>query len=157
VIFTTFGEKGLRKITTKSSADVIKSWKESYEIRKAYQEFNDDHFSSQIFQRSWSKRPSDEQLAFTISVIKYTFNPNIYSIQIQDEYIRRYMKKALEEMNAGEKIKFLVEEFEEQEKVGEEEEEEEEETGREEREGREDEGERGKEREEVVAEGSTIR
>ncbi|CAG8773345.1 8660_t:CDS:2 [Dentiscutata erythropus] len=93
VIFTTFEKKGLPKITTKFSADAIKSWKESYEIRKSYQEFNDDQFSSQVLQRSWSKRPSEEQLAFTIFVIKYIFNPNIYSIQIKDEYICHYMKK----------------------------------------------------------------
>jgi predicted DNA-binding protein (UPF0278 family) len=99
-------------------------------------------------------------LAFTISVIKYIFNPNIYSIQIKDEYIRRYMKKILEKMNAGEKIKFLIEEFEveaEEEEEEEEGEEKRQETEREEREGREGEGRKGEgEREEVVAEGSVI-
>ncbi|RHZ53706.1 hypothetical protein Glove_438g19 [Diversispora epigaea] len=100
-IFMTFGENDLPKITTKSSADVIKNWKEC-----------------------WTSRPSEEQSAFTISVIKYIFNPNIYSIQIKDEGIRHYMKKTQEKMNANEKIQFLEEEFNEEEKEGEEEDEE---------------------------------
>lgn len=91
----TFGESDLPKITTKSSADVIKNWKESHKIKNAYRKFNDDVFCSQIFQRCWTARPSEEQSAFTISVIKYIFNPNIYSIQIKDKCIRRYMKKTL--------------------------------------------------------------
>jgi hypothetical protein len=91
----TFGESDLPKITTKSSADVIKRWKESQEIKNAYQKFNDNVFCAQVLQRCWTARPSEEQSAFTISVIKYTFNPNIYSIQIKDKYIRRYIKKTL--------------------------------------------------------------
>ncbi|RHZ90209.1 hypothetical protein Glove_4g6 [Diversispora epigaea] len=120
----TFGENDLPKITTKSSADVIKNWKESYEIKNAYRKFNDDVFCSQILQRCWTSRPSEEQSAFTISVIKYIFNPNIYSIQIKDEGIRHYMKKTQEKMNANEKIQFLEEEFNEEEEEGEEEDEE---------------------------------
>ncbi|RHZ85938.1 hypothetical protein Glove_58g13 [Diversispora epigaea] len=123
-IFMTFGENDLPKITTKSSADVIKKWKESYEIKNAYRKFNDDVFCSQILQRCWTSRPSEEQSAFTISVIKYIFNPNIYSIQIKDEGIRHYMKKTQEKMNANEKIQFLEEEFNEEEEEGEEEDEE---------------------------------
>ncbi|RHZ85196.1 hypothetical protein Glove_70g12 [Diversispora epigaea] len=123
-IFITFGENDLPKITTKSSADVIKNWKESYEIKNAYRKFNDDVFCSQIFQRCWTSRPSEEQSAFTISVIKYIFNPNIYSIQIKDEGIHHYMKKTQEKMNANEKIQFLEEKFNEEEEEGEEEDEE---------------------------------
>ncbi|RHZ87421.1 hypothetical protein Glove_35g35 [Diversispora epigaea] len=123
-IFMSFGENDLPKITTKSSADVIKNWKESYEIKNAYRKFNDDVFCSQILQRCWTSRPSEEQSAFTISVIKYIFNPNIYSIQIKDEGIRHYMKKTQEKMNANEKIQFLEEEFNEEEEEGEEEDEE---------------------------------
>ncbi|CAG8825359.1 25425_t:CDS:2, partial [Dentiscutata erythropus] len=78
VIFITFGKKSLSKITTKSLADIVKNWKESYKIRKAYQEFNDNQFSSQI----------------------------------KDEYIHHYVKKILKKMNAEEKIKFLIKEFE---------------------------------------------
>ncbi|RHZ86320.1 hypothetical protein Glove_52g123 [Diversispora epigaea] len=100
-IFMTFGESNLPKITTKSLADVIKNWKEC-----------------------WTSRPSEEQLAFIISVIKYIFNPNIYSIQIKDE----------EKMNANEKIQFLEKEFNEKEEEGEEEDEEGEEEKKEEKE-----------------------
>ncbi|RHZ46077.1 hypothetical protein Glove_636g2 [Diversispora epigaea] len=123
-IFMTFGENDLPKITTKSSADVIKNWKELYEIKNAYRKFNDDVFCSQILQRCWTSRPSEEQSAFTISVIKYIFNSNIYSIQIKDEGIRHYMKKTQEKMNANKKIQFLKEEFNEEEEEGEEEDEE---------------------------------
>jgi hypothetical protein len=91
----TFGESDLPKITSKASADVVKRWKESQEIKNAYRKFNDDVFCAQILQRCWAARPSEEQSAFTISVIKYIFNPNIYSIQIKDKYIRRYIKKTL--------------------------------------------------------------
>ncbi|RHZ85417.1 hypothetical protein Glove_66g56 [Diversispora epigaea] len=123
-IFMTFGKNDLPKITTKSSADVIKNWKESYEIKNVYRKFNDDVFCFQILQRCWTSCPSEEQSAFTISVIKYIFNPNIYSIQIKDEGIRHYMKKTQEKMNANEKIQFLEEEFNEEEEEGEEEDEE---------------------------------
>ncbi|RHZ84777.1 hypothetical protein Glove_75g3 [Diversispora epigaea] len=123
-IFMTFGKNDLPKITTKSSTDVIKNWKESYEIKNAYRKFNDDIFCSQILQRCWTSRPSEEQSVFTISVIKYIFNPNIYSIQIKDRGIRHYMKKTQEKMNANEKIQFLEEEFNEEEEEGEEEDEE---------------------------------
>ena len=91
----TFEESDLPKITSKYSADVIKHWKELQEIKNAYRKFNDDFFCAQILQRYWTARSSKEQSVFTISVIKYIFNSNIYSIQIKDKYIRRYIKKTL--------------------------------------------------------------
>jgi hypothetical protein len=100
-IFEIFGESNLPKITTKASADQIKSWKESPKIKEAYKKLNenigdeDETWCARIIRRSWTKFPSSEQAAFTISVIKYIFNPNIYSIRINDKDIRNYMKKVL--------------------------------------------------------------
>ena len=133
------------KITTKATANVIKQWKESYKIKSAYRKFNDSDFCSKFFRNCWSKRATKEQMAFTISVIKYIFNPKIYSIQIKDEFIRHYMKKTLKLMDENKKIQFLQEEFDEEEEREEEKEEEEEEEER-----------REEIRDEIVAEGSAI-
>ena len=87
------------EISTKSSADEIKTWKESQEVKAAYLKLNEpkglsgETFSNQILKKIWAKNPSDEQTTFTITVIKYIFNTKIYSIKIKGGYIRTYMRK----------------------------------------------------------------
>jgi hypothetical protein len=99
LIFSTFGERNLPKITTQSTADEVKRWKDSYEIKDAYKKLNEDTnlqdetWCSRIIQRSWTHHPTNEQAAFTLAIIKYIFNPKIYLIKVTDKDIRPLMKK----------------------------------------------------------------
>ena len=98
-VFKAFGQDNLPEISTKSSAEEIKRWKDSKEVKTAYLKLNEtkgllgETFCSQILKKIWAKNPSDEQTTFTIAVIKYIFNTKIYLIKIKGGYIRSYMKK----------------------------------------------------------------
>jgi hypothetical protein len=89
----------LPKINTRASAQDVKNWKESAKTKNAYLKLNEstghenETVCSIILQRSWTKHPTSEQMSFTFAIIKYIFNKNIYSIKIDDNDIRRYMKK----------------------------------------------------------------
>jgi hypothetical protein len=84
---------------TQSTAEEVKAWKDSFEVREAYKKLNEgtrlqnETWCSRIMRKSWAHHPTDEQAAFTLAIIKYIFNPKIYSIKLTDHEILPLMNK----------------------------------------------------------------
>ncbi|RHZ79380.1 hypothetical protein Glove_148g5 [Diversispora epigaea] len=94
---------------------------------------------TKIMEKIWekSKKVLKEKVAFTISIIQYLLSPKVESIKIDDEAIRKRMKKNIKKLEKGETIEFEEksdEESESEEESEEESSEEEEKKGKERRE-----------------------
>jgi len=92
----------LPSINTKSSASDIVSWKNSQQVKNILQKLNqnitgheDLTWCTKIMEKIWedSSKVSKEKFAFTISILQYLLNPKAKSIKINDEAIRKRMKK----------------------------------------------------------------
>ena len=100
-IFAVFGEPQLPPINTKSSSGEIKAWKESSQVKDAYNKLKERRQDSQltwsgrIIQKTWpnAKNISKEKLAFAISICQFLLNPKNESIKIKDNVIRILMEK----------------------------------------------------------------
>jgi len=98
----------LPSINTKSSASDVLSWKNSQQVKEVLQKLNqniagyeDLTWCTKIMEKIWKKsgKVSKEKIAFTISIIQYLLSPNVESIKIDDEEIRKRMKKNIVSIN----------------------------------------------------------
>ncbi|RHZ89332.1 hypothetical protein Glove_16g107 [Diversispora epigaea] len=113
--FLTFGKSDLPTINTKSAASEVLSWKKSQKVKDVLRKLNqniDGHknltWYTKIMEKIWekSKKVPKEKVAFTISIIQYLLSPKVESIKIDDEAIRKRMKKNIKKLEKGETIEF---------------------------------------------------
>lgn len=95
-------------INTKSSASDVVSWKNSKKVKDVLQKLNqniagyeDLTWCTRIIEKIWEKSEevSKEKIAFMISIIQHLLNPKVESIKIEDEAIRKRMKKNIVSIN----------------------------------------------------------
>ncbi|RHZ80489.1 hypothetical protein Glove_134g74 [Diversispora epigaea] len=113
--FSTFGESDLPTINTKSAASEVLSWKKSQKVKDVLRKLNQDidghenlTWCTKIMEKIWekTKKVPKEKVAFTISIIQYLLSPKVESIKIDDEAIRKRMKKNIKKLEKGETIEF---------------------------------------------------
>ena len=95
-------------INTKSSASDVVSWKNSRQVKEVLRKLNqniagyeDLTWCTKIMEKIWKKseKVSKEKVTFTISIIQYLLSPSVESIKIDDEEIRKRMKKNIVSIN----------------------------------------------------------
>jgi ribosomal protein L31E len=98
----------LPTINTKSAASEVLSWKKSQKVKDVLRKLNQDidghenlTWCTKIMEKIWekSRKVSKEKVAFTISIIQYLLSPKVESIKIDDEAIRKRMKKNIVSIN----------------------------------------------------------
>jgi len=98
----------LPTINTKSAASEVLSWKKSQKVKDVLRKLNQDidghenlTWCTKIMEKIWekSRKVSKEKVAFTISIIQYLLSPKVESIKIDDEAIRKRMKKNIVSLN----------------------------------------------------------
>lgn len=89
-------------INTKTAASEVISWKKSEKVKNVLQKLNHNIIGyenltwfAKIMEKIWekSREVPKEKIAFTISIIQYLLNPTIENIKIDDEAIRKRIKK----------------------------------------------------------------
>jgi len=100
-LFAIFGEQELPYIDTKSTPQEIKKWKDSEQLKNAYEKLyqridrdKEMTWCARVIQKVWPnfKKLTKEKIAFGMAVCQYTLNPKTESIKINDEEIRKIMK-----------------------------------------------------------------
>lgn len=99
-LFSVF--RNLPKINVKAAPSKIKTWKELQAVKECYEKLHskitdgdEETWCGKMIHETWgdSQKPSNEQVAFAVSVCESFLNPNNEVLKTDSKYLNKRLKK----------------------------------------------------------------